>query len=580
MKKLTFLLSFLFASCLAFTQIGKVGINVTAPLAGLHVVDSSVLFSAAGDVTGPVPGIPINGAGRRLLWYPGKAALRAGYVAGTQWDYPNIGLYSVALGRNTLASGNSSTAVGYGSIANGDFSTCLGPNSSANGYSAIAIGQGTVANNNFSIAMGYQATASGTNSTALGNNVSTNGKNGAFIIGDFTQFASSANDTANQMIMRFGGGYKLYTDPTTTPAITVTSDGNIGLGTNTPAQKLDVNGLINALGGNFAGPLTASYTSDISKTAIYGYANQLINNADYNNTGVTGFGQGNGTGSGINSYGFGIGVKGIGSLNGYGAIGVYAALGSSVPLCNPGSKHYALYADVITPSVNSYAAVFLNGNVGVNISYPSAKLTISAGADDRALLITGGNASDINGLITLAPGRDMTAIDEYLMMKGFNGAVQGSITGNASAGVAYNTTSDSRLKKDIHNTSFGLQQLLRINVKDYRYNNDINKNLQTGFIAQELYKVFPQAVTVGGDDFNEHPWQIDYSKLTPLLVRAIQDLKSDFDMALKQTKDLQNEILDMSAQIKELKKQSFDILTLESRLKQLEVLHQAQQNTH
>ena len=33
-------------------------------------------------------------------------------------------------------------------------------------------------------------------------------------------------------------------------------------------------------------------------------------------------------------------------------------------------------------------------------------------------------------------------------------------------------------------------------------------------------------VTVGGDDVKTEPWQIDYSRITPLLVKAIQELSA------------------------------------------------------
>src|SRR5437773_7540934 len=44
--------------------------------------------------------IPVTGPGVRLMWYPRKAAFRAGRV-GTQWDDANVGDFSVALGENT-----------------------------------------------------------------------------------------------------------------------------------------------------------------------------------------------------------------------------------------------------------------------------------------------------------------------------------------------------------------------------------------------------------------------------------------------------------------------------------------------
>ena len=36
-------------------------------------------------------------------------------------------------------------------------------------------------------------------------------------------------------------------------------------------------------------------------------------------------------------------------------------------------------------------------------------------------------------------------------------------------------------------------------------------------------------MTVGGENPKTHPWQVDYGKLTPLLVKSVQDLQSEND---------------------------------------------------
>ena len=56
--------------------------------------------------------IPVQGDGVRLMWYPGKGAIRAGGVEGPHWNEINVGLFSSAFGANTRASGNVSTATG------------------------------------------------------------------------------------------------------------------------------------------------------------------------------------------------------------------------------------------------------------------------------------------------------------------------------------------------------------------------------------------------------------------------------------------------------------------------------------
>ncbi|MGC5745611.1 hypothetical protein J4Q03_13975 [Chryseobacterium sp. NFX27] len=49
--------------------------------------------------------------------------------------------------------------------------------------------------------------------------------------------------------------------------------------------------------------------------------------------------------------------------------------------------------------------------------------------------------------------------------------------------------------------------------------------MSTGVLAQELYKVYPMAVTPGGENEKSQPWQVDYSKLVPILIKSIQDLE-------------------------------------------------------
>lgn len=72
-----------------------------------------------------------------------------------------------------------------------------------------------------------------------------------------------------------------------------------------------------------------------------------------------------------------------------------------------------------------------------------------------------------------------------------------------------------------------MKALLKLRVRDYNYIYDPDKQPMQGFIAQELHEVYPQAVTVGGDDAVTNPWQVDYGKLTPLLVKSVQDLDQE-----------------------------------------------------
>jgi hypothetical protein len=101
----------------------------------------------------------------------------------------------------------------------------------------------------------------------------------------------------------------------------------------------------------------------------------------------------------------------------------------------------------------------------------------------------------------------------------------GGIARNGSASVQYATTSDARLKEQISESSIGLEELLQLKVRDYNYKSDDRK--EHGLIAQEVHKIYPLAVHQGGKDPNKQPWMIDYGRLTPLLIRSIQQQQEE-----------------------------------------------------
>jgi hypothetical protein len=150
---------------------------------------------------------------------------------------------STALGYNTTASGGYSTALGYNTTASGDYSTASGYNTIASGDHSVVMGRSTTASGFVSTASGFNTTASGDYSTAMGNVVSTNAKVGSFVYGDASVFSVMNATADNQFSVRAAGGYRFFSDASTTAANGVfiaPSTGNLGLGNATPAQKLDV----------------------------------------------------------------------------------------------------------------------------------------------------------------------------------------------------------------------------------------------------------------------------------------------------------------------------------------------------
>jgi hypothetical protein len=105
----------------------------------------------------------------------------------------------------------------------------------------------------------------------------------------------------------------------------------------------------------------------------------------------------------------------------------------------------------------------------------------------------------------------------------------GSITSNGSV-TSYNVTSDYRLKQDFKPFN-GLDLVSKIKVYDYEWKSDNSR--MNGVIAHELQEVVPYAVS--GEKDAKEMQQVDYSKLVPILVQAIQELKAEIEI-LKQNK--------------------------------------------
>lgn len=112
----------------------------------------------------------------------------------------------------------------------------------------------------------------------------------------------------------------------------------------------------------------------------------------------------------------------------------------------------------------------------------------------------------------------------------YNGTTAvGSITTNGTA-TTYGTTSDYRLKNTIEdaNKQAGFDRINQTRVRSYYFNAAPDDMVESGFIAHELQEIIPDAV-VGekdavNDDGTPKMQTVDYSKLVPDLVLAIQTL--------------------------------------------------------
>ena len=94
--------------------------------------------------------------------------------------------------------------------------------------------------------------------------------------------------------------------------------------------------------------------------------------------------------------------------------------------------------------------------------------------------------------------------------------------------IQYATSSDRRLKTPLRSWSLG-DKFDELSVGEFNWLE--TGNLAHGTIAQDLYKIYPDAVSVGTDekDINgnlKHPWSVDYGKLTVPLIAEVKSLRS------------------------------------------------------
>ena len=114
-----------------------------------------------------------------------------------------------------------------------------------------------------------------------------------------------------------------------------------------------------------------------------------------------------------------------------------------------------------------------------------------------------------------------------------NGASVGSIS-VAASGTTYNTTSDRRLKENIELITDGKEKLLAMNPVTHTWKANPNTGETVhGFIAQEMQSIVPEAVS--GDPDAEEMMSMDYGRITPVIVAALQD-------ALKEIEELKTRI--------------------------------------
>jgi len=307
---------------------------------------------------------------------------------------------------------------------------------------------------------------------------------------------------------------------------TTTGGGNSAFGH--AANRLNTTGAFNtALGYN----ALYSNTTASNNTAV-GYQAGYSNTTAGNNTNL-GYAAGYTNSTGVNNLYVGYG-------SGYAATG--------------GGNCFVGYASgtLVTSGTNNTILGSYSGNQGgLDIRTASNYIVLSDGAgnprgvfDSTGSFYTGGYSSGLAGAGGIASITNGASSQCYTAWnKATSGTIYyayfgagatfsgtGSITYNGTT-TLYNATSDQRLKENIVDAGSGLDKLANIKIRAFDWIKS-KQHTDFGVIAQEIYEIAPDSVTMGVDKDDgsiDKPWQVDTSTLVPAMIKAIQELKAEFD---------------------------------------------------
>jgi hypothetical protein len=106
-----------------------------------------------------------------------------------------------------------------------------------------------------------------------------------------------------------------------------------------------------------------------------------------------------------------------------------------------------------------------------------------------------------------------------------------------AGGTSWTSNSDERLKNINGNIENAVDKLMTLRTVNYSWKNDQNQKQNLGLIAQDVEKVFPQVIDTNKlpskpnqeQEDNTEYLGVRYQELVPVLVKAIQELKSEND---------------------------------------------------
>jgi hypothetical protein len=494
----------------------------------------------------------------------GSAALQALTTGDYNLAVGGSALFSLTSGSNNVAIGQSACAfstTGSGNTAIGKLSLYAGVTVSSNtaigGSALYALTAG-----NYNVAIGENAgrrLTAGTSNAYIGKNAGYNADEQSFAVAIGKDAGVGA--VPDGATVNFTGGDNCIALGVNTLNSQTTGYSNTAIGTDA-LKDLTTSYSNVAIGGQALMDLTTgtvntgigtgaaeSVTTGTATTALGQYACREVTSGNYNTAmgwrALSGFAATSLTGSSNLAVGKDALAKLSGASNNNTAIGTSA--GNNLTSGNANFLAGLTSGGSLTTASNQTIIGGFNGNgSGLDLrtnttprlvlaagSFPvvvstATNFDIMVGPSSKAWSTINGGVRffGTNGTSSLYWARPSTQTGNIDAARYYhNGQVIGEIT-TSTTGVAYNVTSDYRLKENVTPLTGSIDRLKALKPCTFNFLTEPSKN-EEGFIAHEVQEVVPQAVSGTKDAVDENgdieTQGLDTSRLVPLLTSALQE---------------------------------------------------------
>jgi hypothetical protein len=329
-----------------------------------------------------------------------------------------------------------------------------------------------------------------------------------------------------------GKTIQLFTN--NTERMRIDSSGNVGIGTTSPLEKLNIVETTTTAGTFFPVAISgARYQADYGVGIAFRPENN--SSAYANKTAIVGSGGG---------YGYNMADLHFCFNNSTTITDEVSLSDAKVTMKKSGNVGIGTTAPTYKLQVNGTAYInetlYVNGattvddnlyvtagNVGIGTTSPSHKLYVTESGSQYSIAAdyTGTNGS-YGAIACQLQNTSPSFIDFYL-----SSSLVGAIVTNGS-NVLYQSYSDYRLKENAVEMTGALDRVNNLKPKRFNFISQPDTEVD-GFFAHELQEIVPQAVTGEKDEVNDDgtaKYQgVDNSQIVPLLVGAIQELKAEIE---------------------------------------------------